>query len=313
MISSGAEPKRSGSRPSTSTPVTPSWTTSINPPTALATTGMPQAAAFEGHEAEALAPTGHDDDIGGAVIARQQVVRLGFDEHDTIGEAEIGGQSADRLLFEESVRAAGATDDDEHGVRAVHRSEGPDGDVGAFERLDPADIQHDRAVGRQADGAPRAAACPGAKKACSTAGGTVSMTPLGSPYKRRNCRSSSGQLTQMASLHPMTSASARSRQSGSRSPPSALTRARVWKVETRARRSDASSGARRRRSASSCRGSRRPHRWPRGARRRRRQTRRPARRALPWEGRTHRLGRVPRSARARRATRRASQDDRRAV
>ena len=73
---------------------------------------------------------------------------------------------------------------------------------------------------------------PGAKKACSTAGGTISMRPAGSPYSRRNCRSSSGQLTQMASLQPMTSASARSRHAGSRSPPSALTRASVWNVDT---------------------------------------------------------------------------------
>ena len=73
---------------------------------------------------------------------------------------------------------------------------------------------------------------PGAKKACSTAGGTISMRPAGSPYRRRNWRSSSGQLTHTASLQPITSASARSRHVGSRSPPSAFTRASVWNVDT---------------------------------------------------------------------------------
>ena len=47
-----------------------------SPPTALATTGIAARRGLEGDEAEALAAARHEHDVGGAVVRRQDVVRL---------------------------------------------------------------------------------------------------------------------------------------------------------------------------------------------------------------------------------------------
>ncbi len=98
--------------------------------------------------------------------------------------------------------------------------------------MNATDEEQHRAIGRQVERLAGPAAIAGGEEGVLDAGAMISIFPAGWPYSRRNCRSSSVQLTQIASAHPMISASARSRHSGSKSPPSALTLARVWKVLT---------------------------------------------------------------------------------
>ena len=202
-----------------------------SPPTALATTGMPHAAASRATSPKLSLRLGHDHHVGCAVVAGQDVVRLRRDEPHPVGDAEVGDQlPASASLV--AVDAAGATDDHQHGVAAGRAGQGADRHVGRLERLDPPDEQQHRAVGGQAERAPGAAPVAGGEEGVLDGRRDDLDAPGGVAVQPRNWRSSSGQLTQIASLQPMTSASARSRHAGSRSPPSALTRASVWNVET---------------------------------------------------------------------------------
>ena len=63
-----------------------------------------------------------------------------------------------------AVGAAGAADEDQHGVVSVQPGERPYGHVGALERLDPPDEQQDRPVGGEAERAARAAAVTGGEE-----------------------------------------------------------------------------------------------------------------------------------------------------
>ena len=170
--------KRSGCRPSTSKPVTPSWTTLSSPPTALATHGMPHAAASRatrpklsrGSARSRRRRRGSSSTAGGAAWARRT-------RRARRHRASPGERLADQLGV--AVGAAGTADEDEYGVVSVQHGEG-ERHVGPLQRLDPPDEQE---IGRSAEKpmARRAPPVTGAKKACSTAGGTISITPGGSP------------------------------------------------------------------------------------------------------------------------------------
>ena len=78
---------------------------------------------------------------------------------------------------------------------------------------------------------------PGEKNAWSTPGGTISIRPGSAPYSDASWAASAVHEARIASEQPITAASASTRRSGSGSPVSALTRARVWKVDTSGRSS----------------------------------------------------------------------------
>ena len=191
---------------------------------------------LEGDQPEALAAARHDDDVGGAVVAgrgcgaaaaRRTATRSATPELD--GQlAGLGPPRRRRRRRWPRRRSPAAASG-----RRAERGERTDGDVGRLQRLDPPDEQHHRHVGRQPDRPARAGAVArreegvldGRRHDLDAPGRVAVEAPeLAAPPR--------GQLTQIASLQPITSASARSRHAGSRSPPSALTRASVWKVDT---------------------------------------------------------------------------------
>src|ERR1700712_2121625 len=112
-----------GSWPATSTPDVPSWTAVRSPPTAAATTGVPQACASRAtrpkdslwlrttgtsaaREGSARRPRGR----GGGVVRAQPLGRLRRQEADDVGEAEPRGELL-QLPRRLEARAAGGADD----------------------------------------------------------------------------------------------------------------------------------------------------------------------------------------------------------
>ena len=68
------------------------WSTRVvSPPTAEATTGVPQAAASSATRPKDSERLGHETDVGGPVVRRQQLVGLGLDEVDVVAHAPAVG------------------------------------------------------------------------------------------------------------------------------------------------------------------------------------------------------------------------------
>ena len=159
-----------GRDPRTRKPVWP-WSTSVSrPPTAAATTGVPQAAASRATRPKLSERDGHQHHVGGAVPARQEVVGLRRHEADPVAEAELVDQGEQLLDLGVAVDAAGPAHDHQHGVGPVEVRRGP-----ARPRRRPSAAGCGRRTaapgGRRGRGrwrAPRRS--PGAKKACSTPG-----------------------------------------------------------------------------------------------------------------------------------------------
>ena len=189
-------------------------------------------------------------------------------------------------------RAAGPADDHEHGGRVVELGQRLDGDVEALERLDPADEQQHRPVERAQVGERGAGPGPvagreervdDARRHDLDPGRVGAVEPL----ELGGLGRAVGEDGVRAADRPRASAS--TRRCGSGSPVSALTRARVWNVDTSGR-------------SSSCLSrwpgdARQPvvgvqgvdaaarRRWSPGGRAPRRRTRRRPRAAPPWAGR----------------------------
>ena len=162
--------------------MTPSWTMLSRPPTALATTGTPHAAASSATSPKLSLRLGTIDHVGGAVVAGQDVVRLRLDEADPIGDAEVVDERLGAAASASPSTPLAPPTTTSSASRGQLGRAARIGHVGRLQRLDPPDEQHDRPIGRAARRRARAPVrSPGAKKACSTAGGTISMRPAGSP------------------------------------------------------------------------------------------------------------------------------------
>ena len=159
----------------TRNPVSPSSTSDSRPPTALATTGHAARRGFERDQTEALAAARDDDDVGGPVVRRQDVVRLRRHEPDLVVETELVDELMRPFDLAVAGRTAGAADDQQQCVGTTERVQRTDRDVGTLQRLDPTDEQQHRNVERQIERAACPARSPGAKNACSTPGATISI------------------------------------------------------------------------------------------------------------------------------------------
>ena len=152
-----AAAKSAGSRPSTRKPVRSCSTRVRRPPTAAATTGVPQAAASRATSPNDSERLGTRHDVGRPVVG------------STAGGAGAGRtkriwSATPRSATSVSMRstsacalaAAGPADHDQRGVGPAKRGEGAHRDVEALERLDATDEEQHRTVAERevGEGAP---------------------------------------------------------------------------------------------------------------------------------------------------------------
>ena len=115
----------------------------------------PAGRRLERNEPEALRPAGHDDDVGGSVVARQHVVGLRRDEHDAVVQVEFVDEVVRSLRLESAALAARPAHDDQHrvGVAAPAQvTQRPNRDVGPLQRLDATHEDDQRNIEVGADG-----------------------------------------------------------------------------------------------------------------------------------------------------------------
>ena len=147
-------------------------------------------------------------------------------------EAELVDELVGAVDLAVALGAARPADDQQQRVGPAELGERPDRHVGTLQRLDaPDEQQHRPSIGRSS--AARAPDLLAGREEGVLDAGRDDLDPALRDRRRgagTGC-SSSVQLTQIASAQLMISASARSRQLGSGSPPSALTRASVWNVD----------------------------------------------------------------------------------
>src|SRR5207245_5895229 len=126
---------------------------------------------LERDETEGLGPAGHEADVGGSVVARQQMMRLWIDEAHPRPEPELYDEVAYPLELRRAVGPAGAADHEQDGVLLVERGQRAYRHFEALQRLDAADEEQDRALGRsEAQRGAGAAAAPGREEGVVDAG-----------------------------------------------------------------------------------------------------------------------------------------------
>jgi hypothetical protein len=150
------------------------------PPTAAATTGVPQAAASRATSPK-LRAAGHEHDVGGPVVGGQQVVGLGSTKRTRSSHAEAATSSVTRRpRWASPAGPLVPPTTTSTGVVAVELGERPHRDVEALERLDAADEQQHRVVA-EAEGRAGAGAVAGREEGVVDAGGTISMRAGSAP------------------------------------------------------------------------------------------------------------------------------------
>ena len=126
-----------------------------SPPTPLATTGMPHAAASSATSPKLSLRLGTITTSAGPVVGRQDVVRLGRHEAHLVVQAELVDECVQPADLAVALGAAGAADDHEHGVagraRACRARTATSGPLSGWMR--PTNSSTGRSVGGRAPGA----------------------------------------------------------------------------------------------------------------------------------------------------------------
>ena len=116
----------------------------------------PTGCRLECDEPEALRAARHNDDVGSPVVARQDVMRLRWDEHDAVMHVELVDEIVSPLRLEAAALTAGPSDDDQYRIRMaapMQIGQRPNCDVGPLQRLNPTDEDDQRDVEIRSDGA----------------------------------------------------------------------------------------------------------------------------------------------------------------
>ena len=154
MTRRSASAQARGSWPSTSSPLWPSRTTVVRPPTAAATTGRAGRLRLGGDQAEGLVVGRYGDQRRGRAPAGELVLGDRRHEPHHVVQAEVGGQLGQRLGVLEAAAGRAADDRDDQtraqgGRLGEQLGDRPQQHVGGLERLDPAGEEQHGGVGGQ--------------------------------------------------------------------------------------------------------------------------------------------------------------------